>query len=259
MYAYASSTLYEMSTRQRRPHREAGEPVWTRPSPGTRQPRYTRQQIAAVALAIADAEGIEAVSMRHVARALGAGTMTVYHYVQTKRDLLTLMVDAVVGELLVPDAELAPGWREALSQIARRSRAAYRRHPWMIATQLDGDARIAPNGMRHVEQSLAAVAATPLSNEEKMELISLVDDYVFGFTVRSDTGDEFSDEWIHAVGGYLAEQLLSGDFPHVREFVGDDDPEAVIRRIATAATADERFERGLTRLLDGVELWLSKR
>jgi AcrR family transcriptional regulator len=247
-----------MSSRPPRRRREAGEPVWTRTSPRSRQPRYTRQQIAAVALAIADAEGIEAVSMRRVARTLGAGTMTLYHYLPTKRDLLTLMDDAVMSELLIPDAELAPGWREALAQIARRSRAAFRRHPWMISTQLDGDARVGPNGMRHVEQSLAAVAGTPLSNEEKMELISLVDDYTFGFTLRTDTGEEFTDEWIQAVSGYLAEQLLTGDFPHVREFVGNDDPETVIRRISTAATADERFERGLTRMLDGVELWLSQ-
>src|SRR5471030_288116 len=174
-----------MSSRPRRPRREAGEPVWTRPSPASRQPRYTREQIAAVALAIADAEGIDAVSMRRVARTLGAGTMTLYHYVPTKHDLLTLMDDAIMGELLIPDAELASGWREALAQIARRSRAAFRRHPWMIATQLDGDARVGPNTMRHIEQSLAAVAGTPLSNEEKMELISLVDDYVFGFTLRT--------------------------------------------------------------------------
>jgi AcrR family transcriptional regulator len=248
-----------MSSRPRRPRREAGEPVWTRPSPRARQPRYTRQQIAAVALAIADAEGIEAVSMRRIARALGAGTMTLYHYVPTKRDLLTLMHDAVIGELLVPDAELAPGWREALAQIARRSRTAFRRHPWMLGAELDGDARIGPNGMRHFEQSLAAVSGTALSNSERAELISLVDDYVFGFTVRSDVVEEFSDEWIHAVGGYLAEQLRSGDFPHVRELVGNDDPETVIRRIAAAASVDERFERGLTRLLDGVETWLSQR
>jgi AcrR family transcriptional regulator len=247
-----------MSSRPRRSRRDAGESVWTRPAPGSRQPRYTREQIAAVALAIADAEGIDAVSMRRVARTLGAGTMTLYHYVPTKHDLLTLMDDAIMGELLIPDAELASGWREALAQIARRSRAAFRRHPWMIATQLDGDARVGPNTMRHIEQSLAAVAGTPLSNEEKMELISLVDDYVFGFTLRTDVGEEFTDEWIEAVSGYLAEQLLTGDFPHVREFVGNDDPETVVRRIATAATADERFERGLTRLLDGVELWLSK-
>jgi AcrR family transcriptional regulator len=248
-----------MSSRPRRSRREAGDTVWTRPAPGSRQPRYTREQIAAVALAIADAEGIEGVSMRRVARTLGAGTMTLYHYVPTKHDLLTLMDDAVVAELLIPDAELAGGWREALAQIARRSRAAFRRHPWMINTQRDGDARVGPNGMRHIEQSLAAVAGTGLSNEEKMELISLVDDYVFGFTLRNDAGEEFTDEWIHAVGRYLAEQLLTGDFPHVRELVGNDDPETAVRRIATATTADERFERGLTRLLDGVEIWLSQR
>ena len=95
--------------------------MWARPQPPRRQPRYTREEIAATALRIADAEGIDAVSMRRVAAELGAGTMTLYHYVRTKDDLLALVSDAVVGENIVPAHELPDDWREALSAIARRT------------------------------------------------------------------------------------------------------------------------------------------
>ena len=56
-----------------------------RPAPGERRPGYTRDQIVAAAIAIADAEGYEAVSMRRLATELGAGTMTLYHYVRPSR------------------------------------------------------------------------------------------------------------------------------------------------------------------------------
>ena len=70
--------------------------------------------------------------MRRVAESLGAGTMTLYHYVRNKDELVTLMIDAVMGEVLVPDGELPADWREAMSKIARRSRDAFRRHRWML-------------------------------------------------------------------------------------------------------------------------------
>src|SRR6185436_15098966 len=96
--------------------------IWERPEPGARRPRYTREQIARTALAIADAEGFEAVSMRRVASELGAGTMTLYHYVRNKDELIELMDDAMMSELIVPDDEMPSDWREALTAIARRSR-----------------------------------------------------------------------------------------------------------------------------------------
>src|SRR4030095_7141009 len=89
-------------------------PIWVRPAPGERKPAHTRERIAAVALQIADAEGVDAVTMRRVAAELGAGTMTLYHYVRNKRELTALMDDAIMGELLVPEDELAEGWREGL-------------------------------------------------------------------------------------------------------------------------------------------------
>src|SRR5690349_1101973 len=126
----------------------SSEPIWLRPEPGGRKPSLTRERIAAAALEIADTQGFDAVSMRNVARALGVGTMSLYHYIRTKDDLLALMDDRLMGEVVLPDGELPDEWREALAMIARRSHAAWTRRPWTLFA-MQG-ARIGPNGMKHV-------------------------------------------------------------------------------------------------------------
>ena len=203
-----------MSNRER-----SSSSIWERPEPGSRRPRHTREQIAATALAIADSEGFEAVSMRRIARELGAGTMTLYHYVRTKDELIDLMDNAIMGEVLIPEGEMPDTWREALRAIARRSRAAFERHPWALQA-LDG-ARGGPNGMRHFEQSLAAVASLDLDVRAKLELIAVVDDYVFGFVFRSVAvsaalSATLHEEIIDQLLPYFDAQIGSGEYPQHR-------------------------------------------
>ena len=170
--------------------------VWTRIEPGRRRrSRFTRADIAAVALKIADAEGLEAVSMRRIATELGAGTMTLYHYVRTKDELLALITDAVMAELVVPaDEPLPADWREAISIIARRSRDSLRRHPWIL--DIADDPSIGPNSVRHFDQSMQAVASLPGTLADKLDVITAVDEYVFGFCIheRSDFHDDDDDD-----------------------------------------------------------------
>jgi AcrR family transcriptional regulator len=226
-----------------------GTPIWIRPEPGARKPRFSRERIAAAALKIADDEGFEQVSMRRVAAALGAGTMTLYHYVQTKDDLVALMDDALMEQLLVPEAQLEKGWREALGEIARRTRATFVHHPWALVS-LQG-AMPGPNGMRHFEQCLAALAGTRLHRGAKLELIALVDDFVFGHALRSSEArrDASVDlAALEAIAEYGKAQLATGRFPHTEKtFAGMD-----TRRAAEAVAGDaRRFERGLQMLFDG--------
>jgi AcrR family transcriptional regulator len=246
-------------TNERR--REPAGPIWTRPEPGSRRPRYSREQIADAALAIADREGFEAVSMRRVASELRAGTMTLYHYVRTKDDLISLMDDALIGEVLVPDDELPSDWREALTLIAHRSRAAFVRHPWAIETMRA--ARLGPNGIRHFEQSVAAVSGIDLDPVEKLEIITMVDDYVFGYTIRepspSSEEAETRAEWTRLAIDYIEEQLETGDFPHIRSLIPEEGVAAAFEMIETAFSREERFERGLGRLFDGIELYIERR
>jgi len=196
-----------------------GTPIWSRPGPGTRSPRFSREQIAAAALAIADADGFEHVSMRRIASALGAGTMSLYRYIATKADLLALINDALLGEALVP-GELPPDWQQALAAVARHTRNAYLRHPW-AAQALQGRAAMqpGPNGVRHLEQSLAAVAAAPLDLAAKLDLLEIVADYVSGHVLRAA-----AQEWA--------------------------DPDAT--PAGDRSQLDSRFEFGLRLLIDGV-------
>jgi AcrR family transcriptional regulator len=237
----------------------SSEPIWSRPAPGERKPAHSRERIAAAALRIADTEGLEAVTMRRVAAEIGAGTMTLYHYVRSKDELTALMDDAIMGELLVPEDELAEGWREGMAQIARRSYDAFKRHPWVF--ELDDDSgQGAPNALRHVEQSLLVAGRAGIDFAGQFELVALVDDYVFGHAMRARATREQRDEarWeqrLEALITHLESQLGSGEFPVLAQWAGDD-VRAGFERVGEMAADPARFERGLETLLDGIELRL---
>jgi AcrR family transcriptional regulator len=242
---------------------EPVEPIWIRPEPTGRRAPRSRDDIAEAAVAVADADGLEAVSMRRVASELGLGTMSLYHYIRSKDELLDLMGDRIMGGQLVDDADLEGGWREALTAIAQATRRNFERHPWMGGAMSPRPSTIpGPNALRHVDQSLAAVADLGLDVPAQMEIIAVVDDYVIGFVVRSlrvAEHEEGLDEdtvaaWMEATFGHLRAQIESGEFPHLQRAVeanraaGGNDED-----LGRMASSEERFERGLELLLDGIE------
>jgi AcrR family transcriptional regulator len=225
--------------------------VWFREEPASRRPAHSRADIARAAMEIADSEGFEAVSMRRVAQRLGAGTMTLYHYVRNKDELISLMSDAVMAEVVVPEDELADDWRTALTQIASRTRAAFSAHHWIFERM--GDGRPGPSGMRHFEQSLQAVAGLGLDRDETFELIGTVDDYVFGFALRQRQEEEEHERgWPPEVIDFFRRELASGRYPLINDFFGED-IDASFDAVVEFLSQPGRFERGLNRLLDGIE------
>jgi AcrR family transcriptional regulator len=225
--------------------------IWFRQEPTSRRPSHTRADIARAAAEIADADGFEAVSMRRVAERLGAGTMTLYHYVRNKDELITLMTDQVMAEIVVPEGELAGQWRAAVTQIAIRTRDAFAAHRWIF--ECLGDGRPGPSGMRHFEQTLRAVAPLGLDKEQTFEVVGQVDDYVFGYALREiQEREEHERGWPPEVFDFFKRELETGDYPLIADFFGGDIDggyEAVVDFLAKPG----RFERGLNRLLDGIE------
>jgi AcrR family transcriptional regulator len=230
-------------------------PIWARPEPAGRRPRFSRDQIAAAALAIADTEGFEAVSMRKIAAALGAGTMSLYRYIATKADVMTLLDDALLGEALVPEGEMPDDWRDALMLVARQTRATLVRHPWAVhALYAPGrvqNEQAGPNGLRHFEQSLAALDGAPLDAHAKADLLATLDDYVIGHALQAgQLITRFRDSRAtpaSAIEEFVAPQLASGDYPRVRDLLTG--PAA--RSLIDPDRLEERFERGLRLLVDG--------
>ena len=191
----------------------------------------TREKIAAAALAIADQEGFEAVSMRRVAQDLNVGTMSLYYYVKSKDDLIAVMDDALMGEALLPS--LPRDWRRAMTEIAKRTHAVFGRHPWALAAMLSAPPGI--NAMRHMEQCLDALAETLMTLKQKITLLTMIDDFVFGHALRETASDAAIDI------EFGAAQLATGNFPRLKEVFGGG-------RI----DADKgRFARGLRALLEG--------
>ena len=234
--------------RHGRSPREPRPPIWARSEPRGRGPAagLSRDQIADTALAIADAEGIDAVSIRRLARELRSGAMSLYHYFDSRDELLELMADRIAAEMVVP-GELPDDWREALRAIAEYSRQAFARHPWLHTT-LHERMRVTPNLMRHIEQSAQAVQPLAEAGYDPAllsTLVAAVDDYTVGYTIRE--GNSVSPEE-RARGieeafrePHLQYLLDSGEFPLLSRFVaeGGDLPET------------QRFEEGLEWLLDG--------
>lgn len=240
----------------------SSDPIWGRPEPGERRSALSRARIAEAALALADEHGFGAVSMRRVAAELAVGTMSLYHYLRTKDELLALMDDAIMGEVLIAEDEFPSDWRAALTELAERSRAVWTRHPWTLTDLIGG--RFGPNGMMHFEQSLRAVGGLGLTPPEQLELITLVDDYTVGYCLRErDFSLEARDdtEWasVEDFAAYMRARLDSGDYPQLTAFVGSGDAMEVWRRVGEETFDPGRFRRGLDRLLDGVALHLERR
>ncbi|GII77571.1 GntR family transcriptional regulator [Sphaerisporangium rufum] len=227
--------------------------IWTRPAPGSRRPKFTRDQIAAAALAIADTEGFAAVSMRRIAAELGAGTMTLYYYVRNKDELVALMDDAIMGQVLIPAGEFPDHWYHALTEVALRTWDVLMRHPWALHSLQN--AQPGPNGMRHFEQSLAALTGTTLGTAEKFALLALVDDYVHGNVLRaaemSTANETFTDEMFQATRRYAEALYATGEFPHTEALFGGQDPVEVFAGLLAGRSARDRFRHGLDVLLDG--------
>jgi AcrR family transcriptional regulator len=225
--------------------------LWTRSAPSARQPRFTRQHIAEAAVRVADAEGFDAVSMRRLAAELDAGTMTLYHYVRTKDELLTLVFDAVLGEVVLPDGhELPADWRDAITLIAHRSLGAVRRHPWML--DINDDPGIGPNSVRHFDQTMQAVEKMGGTLTDQLDLVFAVDEFVFGFALQE------RNNFIHDEPGtdrkmiaYVETLIQSGNYPKLREMSDAMGTAALWGRIHDHGRDVRRFDRTLRRLLDG--------
>ena len=232
--------------------------VWTRDAATTRRPRLTRDDIAAAAIGIADSEGIAALSMRRLAAELDVGTMSLYHYVRTKDELLSLVIDAMLNEVLIPPTTPMPkDWREAITLVARRSRDALLRHGWVL--DINDDPPIGPNAMRHFDQTLQAVSGFHAALAMKLDLMAAVDEYVFGhclFVRNNLLHDEANSKEMLR---YMSELLAGGDYPTLQEMVDTTGLEELWTQIHGNSEDPDRFDRNLRRLLDGFEAQRHKR
>jgi AcrR family transcriptional regulator len=217
--------------------RDYGSSVQTAdPSGGkAKKRRLSPEAIVAAAIRLADAEGLEAVSIRRVAAELDARAMSLYDHFASKRDLLASMADEVVGEMLA-SKPLPEDWREAVAVSARRMYAAYARHPWAIFVTAERPPP-GPNGIKVAKQVARALATLPLEHGDVWQVQGIVNDYVIGYSFRTLGGPNPED----MESAIAASDVV--EFPELAAL-----PDNLRNR-----SSIERFELGLQTVLDGIE------
>jgi AcrR family transcriptional regulator len=220
--------------------------VWTRARRTPRRRAPSVDQIVAKAVAIADAEGGAALSMRRVAGEFGSGTASLYRYVTGRDEVLDLMVDAVLGEDGPPAR--SGDWRRDLTDVARRLRAVLLRHPW-LSSELAGRPTLGPNSLRQADAALGAASALTSDASLAANVVATVRAYVFG-AVADELAEVHAqrrtglteEQWRASLGPYVRQIIDSGAYPHfARRVLEAEDPDP-----------EQRFEFGLACVLDGV-------
>nr|SBO99565.1 Transcriptional regulator, TetR family [Nonomuraea gerenzanensis] len=207
----------------------------------------------AAAIAVADAEGLDAVSIRRVATELGARAMTLYSYIERKEDLLALMADEIAAEA-VAEEPLPADWRAALLLLARRELELVRRHPWRVDL-ISHRVAVGPNGLRHVEQKLSALDGLGLDRLTAWRILAVFNDYMTGFVVRQAT-----ERHAPRQQGIDDTERAALAQPHIKELIeGGEFPRLAPMIEQGVQGADDNFERGLTWVLDGIEAQLPRR
>ncbi|MEE6263304.1 GntR family transcriptional regulator [Plantactinospora sonchi] len=218
-----------------------------------------RDRIVRAAIEIADAEGLDALSMRAVASRLGVSTMSPYRYVGSKDDLVRLMADTAYGEQYPPESTPA-GWRSQLELGARVLWELHRRHPWLAHTGPLSRPLPLPNLLVHSERMLSALDALGLDPTTMLDVTVLIYNHVQGLAVhlereaqaRAATG--LSDEqWIDTQAPAMDALATAGPYPTYARILGS------FRRTGYDLDLTRLFELGLHALLDGLAVRLGQR
>ncbi|HXC80243.1 MAG TPA: TetR/AcrR family transcriptional regulator [Trebonia sp.] len=237
-------------------HRERGA------QPPRRDRGLSRAEIIKAAIAVADAEGPDAISMRGIARELNAGAMSLYWYVGSKEELLDLMLDSIEAEIEVP--EPSGDWRADLGAYAHRTRAAMSRHRWAMEF-IGSRPPSRPADVRNLERLLGLLDGTGVDDARViMGIFMTVATFVIGAVMREAQEIRFQREQEQAEANLTDEEIraereryrtwfeASGRYPRITRLmesgIDPDDP----------ATRDERFQFSLDCVLDGIAARLGR-
>jgi AcrR family transcriptional regulator len=226
------------------------------PSPAAVRPRrratsaeaLTPERIVDAAVAVADAEGLAAVSMRRVAGEIGAATMALYRHVADKEDLVVRMMNAVM-EAWRPPAEPPAGWRPGVELAARVYWAGCREHPWMASALSITRPQPLAGALPFSEFLLATLDGLGLDHQTTFTAYLMLVNYVRGMALNLELEAEAeaatgvdNEEWMEAQEPQLAALVGAGEFPVFTRYVTRE----------YDFDLDRLFDFGLQRMLDGL-------
>lgn len=219
-----------------------------------RKLRVTSAEVIAAGIAMADRDGLDAVSMRKIADEVGVTAMAIYSHVPSKAVLVDAMVDRVLAALSREEPP-AGSWREQLAWTAHQTRSVYQEHPWTLSVTMVRRP-FGPNLIASLEANLRIIAGIGLEPKEMIGIVNTVDDYVHGTlawnlaAARSETESGISNqEWFQRHGQLIEQFADFDDYPILTALWEADQ--------LTEHRTD--FDFGLQRVLDGIEHYINTR
>lgn len=222
--------------------------------PAVRRPRRTREKgVVRAAMEIADREGLAEVSMRRLATELGVATMSLYRHVPGKDELVIMMIDEAFGEVAFPEA--TDDLRADLTAIARLQWTLFEAHPWLAGALSVSRPQLVPRGMRLTDRVLGRVTAAGLSLQDAMFVHIVMFSYVRGMATAIENEDQAARDSGQTVDEYMQAQLaefeaiVADGMPHMAE----------LARQEFDFDIQSLFTFGLSRMLDGIEMFIRSR
>ncbi|MFH9134322.1 TetR/AcrR family transcriptional regulator C-terminal domain-containing protein [Streptomyces sp. NPDC017524] len=220
----------------------SGQSVWLRQSPAPRQePPLTRGRITEAAIALLDEEGMERLTMRHLAERLGIGATTLYWHVDTKDDVVDLATDAIFAEAPLPDGH-AENWQENVVALLSGCRTMLLRHPWSAALPLRQRPSIGPNFLTWLEFLQATLSRAGFKAQQTQASCWLLYNHVLG-SAASQSNLQWSVDHRAAAQEELRRQQ-------------DQYPTLVEYEYMLDEGWEENFHLGVKLVLDGLEAQL---
>jgi AcrR family transcriptional regulator len=214
-----------------------------RPIASKRRKPMSRDRVLQTAIGLADREGIDALTMRRLAQEMGVEAMTLYHYVDSKEEILDGMIDLVAREVPLPEAGAngSVDWKAATRGRAIATREVLLRHPW--AGALWNQVRVGPGRIGLMDSALRAFREGGLSPEVTERAFHAVENHILGYTLQAQAF-LLPDEDLAAAGKAFLQSLPREEFPYLTEHV--------IQHLEKGTLDEGDFEFGLDLILDGV-------
>ena len=208
-----------------------------------RREPLSRDRVLRAAMTLADAQGLDALSMRKLGKQLGVEAMSLYKHVANKEDLLDGIAELVASEIHLPAPEAE--WKTAMRERAISARVVFSRHPWAVGLM---EARTNPGlaSLRYYDRVIGILRQSGFSIRMATRAFSLMDAYVFGYAAQEINLPFESTEDLSEIAASIRDQLPTDEFPHFSEMILD----YVLR---PEWNFEEEFAFGLDLILDGLE------
>ena len=202
----------------------------------------TRERAVVSAIALADSDGLPALTMRKLAEALGIEAMSLYHHVANKEELLDGMIDSVFSEIELPPRDV--DWKAGMHRRSNSVRAVLLRHPWAIGVM---ESRVSPGPwiLRHHDAVLGCLRNGGFSVPMSAHAFALIDSYVYGFVLQ-EVNLPFTDgDTIGELVEEIMPQMSIEGYPHLIELT-------VEHILKPGYRFGDEFAFGLNLILDGL-------